>query len=227
MTVGFGLMPSGRNIASEIAQLRLRVREDLATGSYVQIIELADGNTDVRVEHVFPKPPFRVDRGWWRATSTPMRLLSDLFESPNAVALLNRISTGKDRVRVLHAVRAHSGRQPAPSDMYASVGFHIDERNSVPVVLRAVALRVGDARPVSEMLAAVLIDHLVSIDAATWTALSDEQRQQAAGSEPRPCVVADDKDVIIADSRLLTEWGMRDKGAVPHMSTTGRTLRYE
>lgn len=219
-------MPSGRNIASEIAQLRRRVREDLAAGSYVRIVELADGNTDVRLEHVFPKPPLRVERGWWRVTSTPMRLLGDLFEPTSAVALLNRISTGKDRVRVLHAVRAHAGHQPAPSDMYASVGFHIDERNSVPVVLRAVALRTGEARPLSEMLAAVLLDHLVRIDAAMWASLSDEQRQQAAGSEPRPCVVADDRDVVIVDSTLLPDWGMRDHGAVPNMSTTGRTLRY-
>ncbi len=220
-------MSGARNIASEIAQLRRRVSRDLTDGNHVTVTTMPSGNTDVRVEHVFPKPPMRVEQGWWRVTSAQMRLLSDLFEPTSAVALVNRLSAQKDRVRVLHAVRVNSGSRVESEDVYASVAFHIDERHTVPVVLRAVALRSDDdARHESVMLAAVLLEHLRAIDGATWQALTDQQRTQAKASEPRPSVAADDKDVIIASTSLLSEWGMQDRGAIPHMNATGRTLRY-
>lgn len=221
------MVSSGRNIESEIAQLRRRVREDIASGGVVRVAAQASGNTDVQVAHSFPRPPLREPRPWWRVSSSPTRLLSDLFEPTTAVGLLNRITTGKDRVRVLCAHRVVPGRQIAPSDVYAAAGFHLDERNTVPVVLRAVALRRGDERPVSELLAAVMLEHLLEIDRLMWSSLSAQQRSQAGASLPRPCVVADDKDVVIdPDATLLESWGMRDHGIPPHMTPTGRVLRY-
>lgn len=134
-----------RNVRSEIVAFWRRYVIPRGLEGAVRV-SWEDGKTEVEIDDVMPRLPFRGREAGWRATTKPLLLRSDHFPETTARRGIH-FNDGKDRGRTLYLSHIPPRRERREDSyrgqLVAALSWHVDDDPAAPLIVTNLAIR-GD-----------------------------------------------------------------------------------